>query len=245
MIKLNQFSDEEFIQIVKDSTSYKEIADKIGYATLAGEAYENIKARINNLKISTAHISRKGANPQNRTEENIFIKDSTATQTTLRNWYKKGEYTPYICSICGMEPIWQNKPLTLILDHINGENHDDRLENLRWVCPNCNQQLPTTGRRKKKEIKQQNFCIDCGEPISEGAVRCRKCNGKYTASLVSKPIPLTREELKDLVRKNSFTEVGKQLVCSRKQIITWCKKLNLPSLKKEIDSYSDEEWENI
>jgi len=44
-----------------------------------------------------------------------------------------------------MLPEWQNKPLTLILDHINGNNKDHRLENLRWVCPNCNQQLETTG----------------------------------------------------------------------------------------------------
>ena len=44
-----------------------------------------------------------------------------------------------------VKPIWQGKPLTLILDHINGKNNDDRLENLRWVCPNCNRQLPTTG----------------------------------------------------------------------------------------------------
>ncbi len=43
--------------------------------------------------------------------------------------------------------------MTLILDHINGENHDDRLENLRWVCPNCNQQLPTTGGRNQKRRK--------------------------------------------------------------------------------------------
>lgn len=59
----------------------------------------------------------------------------------------EGKYTSYKCSICGQEPIWQNQPMSLILDHINGHNKDDRLENLRWVCPNCNSQLPTTGVR--------------------------------------------------------------------------------------------------
>ena len=50
-----------------------------------------------------------------------------------------------------MFPIWQGKPLTLILDHKNGNNRDNRLENLHWVCPNCNQQLPTTGYHGKNK----------------------------------------------------------------------------------------------
>ena len=56
--------------------------------------------------------------------------------------------------------------LTLILDHINGSNHDDRLENLRWVCPNCNQQLETTGYKKyrsdlKSSLMKINYCKIC------------------------------------------------------------------------------------
>ena len=46
--------------------------------------------------------------------------------------------------------MWNGKPLVLILDHINGNAEDNRYENLRFVCPNCNSQLPTfTGRNKK------------------------------------------------------------------------------------------------
>ena len=84
---------------------------------------------------------------------------STINQKTLRRWYKKGNYTEYKCSICGLLPVWQNKELTLILDHINGLNNDDRLENLRWVCPNCNMQLPTTNG---KNIIQETSNITFG-----------------------------------------------------------------------------------
>jgi uncharacterized protein with PIN domain len=91
----------------------------------------------------------------------------------LRFWYKKGNYTPYICSICGLEPVWQDKELTLILDHINGINNDDRLENLRWVCPNCNQQLDTTnGKNKRHSEHKIKTCIDCGKKISQSSIRC-------------------------------------------------------------------------
>lgn len=44
---------------------------------------------------------------------------------------------------------WNGKELTLILDHKNGINNDDRLENLHWVCPNYNQQLDTTGSKNR------------------------------------------------------------------------------------------------
>ena len=94
--------------------------------------------------------------PIKRTAANVFIENSTADQKTLRRHYFAGEYTEYKCSICGQEPIWNGKELTLILDHINGHNHDDRLENLRWVCPNCNQQLDTTNGKNVKKLRQES-----------------------------------------------------------------------------------------
>lgn len=94
--------------------------------------------------------------PIKRTFDNIFIKNSTVCQKTLRDHYYKNHFTEYKCAICGLEPIWNGKDLTLILDHINGKNHDDRLENLRWVCPNCNQQLETTnGKNLVTQKKNQ------------------------------------------------------------------------------------------
>ena len=52
----------------------------------------------------------------------------------------RGRFPVCKCSICGQQPKWNGKPLIMILDHINGNHRDDRLENLRWVCPNCNYQ---------------------------------------------------------------------------------------------------------
>lgn len=66
----------------------------------------------------------------------------------MRERYLHNNYTPYECSICGQKPFWNGKPMSLIIDHINGVNNDNRLENLRWVCPNCNIQLPTSNRKK-------------------------------------------------------------------------------------------------
>ena len=142
MTKLDNFTDEEFIQLVKDSCSMKELSRKLGY-TGGGYNGETIKRRCLSLGISLEHFTGLAKGAIKRTVENVFIENSTASQAVLRRWYVKGEYSEYKCSICGLEPFWNGKELTLTLDHINGKNTDHRLENLRWVCPNCDRQLDT------------------------------------------------------------------------------------------------------
>ena len=152
--KIDTFSDEEFTLIVSNSYSLLDIAKKLGYTSHSGDNGVRIRKRIDALKLSTEHFNIGNKRPIKRTTENVFVENSTADQKTLRRYYTLGKYSPYICSICGLEPYWQGKELTLILDHINGHNHDDRLENLRWVCPNCNQQLDTTNGKNVKHLKE-------------------------------------------------------------------------------------------
>ena len=137
MTKVDLLSDEEFITIVENSSSLSEISQKIGYSKNS-TATKPIKDRCKKLNISLEELGKIHSN-RVLTPEVVFVENSTVTQAVLRRWYLKQEYTPYVCSICGQEPFWNGKELTLILDHVNGINNDDRFENLRWVCPNCNQ----------------------------------------------------------------------------------------------------------
>ena len=246
MALIDKYTKEELEQIVQQSASLREILKKMGYTSCSGDTYKVIKEKFDNLGISYNHFEKQI--PTKRTEENIFIENSTAAQHTLRSWYLKGEYTPYICSICGQPPEWQGKELTLILDHINGHNKDNRLENLRWVCPNCNQQLDTTGSKRGfshlKEVKKY-YCVDCGKEITKKSARCQDCESKRRKQQAIDNSVVTREELKNLIRTMPFTQIGVQVGVSDNAIRKWCDRFNLPRKKSDINKYSDEEWELI
>ena len=143
---VDKYTKEELEQFVKESTTMNQVLEKLGY-DIRGRNQEVVKTRLNEYGIDYSHFTLSGVTQNKRTYDNVFCEGSTASQHTLRNWYQK--YVPMEkCSICGQLPFWNNAPLTLILDHINGTHNDNRIENLRWACPNCNQQLPTTGYQK-------------------------------------------------------------------------------------------------
>jgi hypothetical protein len=83
--------------------------------------------------------------------EEVLVKDSPYPYTTnLKNkLYHEGLKTRS-CEMCGQSEKWNGKKMPLILDHINGINDDNRLENLRIVCPNCNATLDTHCNKKRK-----------------------------------------------------------------------------------------------
>ena len=242
---MDQYSNEEFKEIVLQSSSYKDCLLNLGYHSNSGDSTKRLKKKIENLNIDISHFTSKI--PIARNEENIFIEQSTASQKVLRAWYRKGNYTPYICDICGQEPFWNGKELTLILDHKNGFNNDDRLENLHWVCPNCNQQLDTTNGKNINHGKHKiNTCIDCGKVINAKSIRCLACENLRRQNLKSNEVEgISREELKSLIRNTPFTKIGEKYGVSDNTIRNWCDKYNLPRRAKEIKSYSDEEWSMI
>jgi 5-methylcytosine-specific restriction endonuclease McrA len=59
-----------------------------------------------------------------------------------------------VCAICGIQPFWNSQKLVLHLDHINGSPKDNRLENLRLICPNCHSQTETYAGKKTKGGKR-------------------------------------------------------------------------------------------
>lgn len=82
-------------------------------------------------------------------DELVFVTNSTYARHHIKRRILEQNLIPYICAICNIGPVWQNKPMPLILDHINGINNDNRLANMRFVCSNCDSQLDTYKSRNK------------------------------------------------------------------------------------------------
>jgi hypothetical protein len=83
-----------------------------------------------------------------RTQEQI-LSIGESRDGYIRRYVVKNNLLPYRCE-CGQGPEWRGKMLTLHLDHINGNPADNRLENLRFLCPNCHDTTPTFGSRNRK-----------------------------------------------------------------------------------------------
>lgn len=147
--KIDNLTEEELTEIVKSSYSLAEVMKKIGYKANSGDANILINKRLEKYNISKEHF--KSVISIFREDEDIFIENSPVSQSVLRRRYKKNNYSEYECAICGQGHMWNGLELTFTLDHINGNNKDNRLENLRWVCPNCDRQLDTfAGKNFKK-----------------------------------------------------------------------------------------------
>lgn len=91
----------------------------------------------------------------------------------------------------------------------------------------------------------QNMCINCGKKIESTAKRCQKCEGIFRTQEAIQRLPITREELKRLIRTESFSQIGKRFNVSDNMIRKWCGWLKLPRRISEIKKYSNQEWANI
>lgn len=83
-------------------------------------------------------------------DNEVFVENSTYPRHSLKERIKRKKLIEYRCSVCGIDAVWNNKPMPLILDHINGINNDNRLQNLRFVCSNCDTQLPTYKSKNRR-----------------------------------------------------------------------------------------------
>lgn len=150
--KVYQVSDEEFIKIVKESKSYSDCLRALGLRTKGGSSTDILKRRIAELNLSTEHFSRisSGAYHKYSIEEILVENSPYANISSLKKRLINEKILEYKCAICGNTGEWMGHQLNLQLDHINGNNTDHRIENLRFLCPNCHAQTETYAGKNKQ-----------------------------------------------------------------------------------------------
>lgn len=141
-------TDEDLTLIVQRSESIYDVLRAIG-CKIAGGSHSHYTRRIKGLGLDTGHFKGQGSNkgkkfPAKMTKavDVLVLRESGNRQKShflVRSMIEMG--VAHVCSKCGIPPEWMGNPLTLDVDHINENWLDDRLENLRFLCPNCHSQF--------------------------------------------------------------------------------------------------------
>jgi len=223
-------SDDDFTKIVSQSKTYKDILSNFGLLN-RGENSIPVKNRIKKLGIQ--FISSGPVLSRKKPLECYLIKGSTLTGVSKKRLVSEG-LLENKCSECGLGPVWQGKPISLHVDHINGDPTDNRISNLRILCPNCHSQTTTYCGKNTRKVPVK-LCLKCKSVIykknkSDLCLKCFNENKKVDPSTKRKIQWPEKEELERMVCSAPMTTVAKRLGVSDNAVKKRAKALgiNLP-----------------
>lgn len=160
-MRKRSWTDEQLFTAVQKSKSYRQVLRHLGLRE-AGGNYVHIGRYIAEKKLDVSHFTGQGWNVgmqfRPRSEiplDQVMVEGSIYQTHLLKPRLFKANLKKPECEICGWAQYSANGRLPLELDHINGEPTDNRLENLRILCPNCHSLQPThRGMNKKRKLRR-------------------------------------------------------------------------------------------
>ena len=207
-------SSQEFKELVSRSNTIADILRYFGMNNKGGN-HHTVKRRAKDENIDLSHITLgKNANKGKRfapkkTNEEYFCANGTSNRSSIKSRIIRNNLIPYQCAECGLKDTWNNKKISLQLEHKNGIPNDNRLDNLCFLCPNCHSQTDTyAGKRFKKSPK-----------IKKG-----RGGPKPWLRKTDRP---SKEELENLVNSYPMTTIAKRYGVSDNAIRKWAKSYDI------------------
>jgi 5-methylcytosine-specific restriction endonuclease McrA len=216
--------------ILDTSSSYKEICEKLNLQ-MSKSLIKMISYRVKVEKLDRTTFILNNKNFRNsnlfkyRFKEipltEILIENSMYVSTVaLKNRLLNNGTLEYKCKICNINN-WLGNPITLQLDHINGKNNDNRVENIRLLCPNCHSQTDTySNKKRKKEIfKKLKKCVKCGCDV-DNKVFCNDCDKEIKLKRRKVERPLYNDLINE-IKNFGYSATGRKYGVSDVSIRKW------------------------
>lgn len=206
------------------SSSLGECLRRLGLSH-TGNSRKRLRAAIAEHKADTSHVTaddpnRSRAFPEAKPLADHLVIGSLIGSTNLKEKLWAAGLLPKQCQICGIGAVWNGLPLVLQLDHINGNRRDNRLPNLRILCPNCHSQTHTFAGRALKKQQSSELGLKPRGGLRFGA-------GQAQPERVDKINWPSNQELAQLVWEQPLSTLSAKLGVSDTAIKKRCDKLGI------------------
>lgn len=216
-----EYCKERLEYVVKNSNTYRQVLLAFD-RNQSSKSYKCLKDKLREFDINTEHflnpsehtkLMYKKGDLNKKDNSEIFVENSTTSRSCVKKRIICENIIEYKCFKCGNTGEWMDEKIILILDHKNGVNNDNRIENLRFACPNCNSTLETHCQGSKVfKIKEPKLDK---RRLKRDRIKSRKIEWP------------TKEVLNELLKTMSYVSIAKKYGVSDNAVRKWSKKYEI------------------